>query len=93
MTRMIYAGMRCKITEKEARWCSSYEVSGRSKVLTIIIVHVDSNGLVDKGGLSSTMSNHFFKRFHHLGHGGTVLMVLSPHSFDELDDFWAPLFP
>jgi len=33
-----------------------------------------------------------FKLFNDLNHSRTVLMLLSPHTLDEVDNFWVPLF-
>ena len=41
-------------------------------------------------GSSSVFLNQSRDFFHDFGHRGTVVGVLSPHVFHELDDFWAP---
>jgi hypothetical protein len=37
--------------------------------------------------------NQVFKFLHDLSHRGSFRGVMSPHAFNEIDNFWAVLFP
>jgi len=53
-------------------------------------VHSDSKG-TDLKLLKSVFSDHVLEEFDDFGHGGPVLVFLSPHALYKVDDLWTPL--
>lgn len=39
---------------------------------------------------SAVLANKDFNLLDHFRHRGTILVILSPHAFDEVDNLWTP---